>query len=195
MTEQANVSPPLTTPVLTPAGNEASQKLQGKIGVLELMLTVLRVLGAADRGGRVRRVRPDLQQQCADRIAIAVVLLPFFSVGYTTMTPIPAQPGGVLCVHHGRLGLASGPGVSFLAMFGYVAMALGTVAFFGTICNHAGQRHVLRTIDSLVYLLVALRRDRRGLGILPHRPVGEGPIRGDGVPDSHRRHFQCRGPC
>ncbi|KUI31717.1 APC family permease [Mycobacterium sp. GA-2829] len=64
---------------------------------------------------------------------IAIVLLLLFAVGYTTMTRYLPNPGAFYAYITAGLGKHAGLGSSFLAMFGYVAMAVGTVSFFGTI--------------------------------------------------------------
>lgn len=135
MTEQANISPRLTTPVSTPSGDEASQKLQGKIGVLELMLTVLAFSAPLTVVAAFAVFVLTYNSSAPIAFAIAVVLLLLFSVGYTTMTRYLPNPGAFYAYITAGLGRHMGLGSSFLAMFGYVAMALGTVAFFGTIAT------------------------------------------------------------
>lgn len=135
MTEQANVPPPLTTPVLTPAGEEAPRTLQGKIGVLELMLTVLAFSAPLTVVAAFAVFVLTYNSSAPIAFAVAIVLLLLFSVGYTTMTRYLPNPGAFYAYITAGLGRHLGLGSSFLAMFGYVAMAVGTVAFFGTIAT------------------------------------------------------------
>src|SRR5262249_1490580 len=64
-----------------------------------------------------------------------IFLLLFFAVGYTTMTRYLPNPGAFYAYITAGLGRRAGLGSSFLAMYGYVTMAVGTVAFFGTVAS------------------------------------------------------------
>lgn len=135
MTEQAKVPLPPTAPVLTPAGDEAPRALQGKIGVLELMLTVLAFSAPLTVVAAFAVFVLTYNSSAPIVFAIAVVLLLLFAVGYTTMTRYLPNPGAFYAYITAGLGRHLGLGSSFLAMFGYVAMGVGTVAFFGTIAS------------------------------------------------------------
>lgn len=135
MTEQANVSPHLSSPAQAPAGEQSPRTLQGKIGVLELMLTVLAFSAPLTVVAAFAVFVLSYNKSAPIAFVIAVVLLLLFSVGYTTMTRYLPNPGAFYAYITAGLGRHMGLGSSFLAMFGYVAMAVGTVAFFGSIAT------------------------------------------------------------
>lgn len=118
------------------ADGGVGNQLRGRIGVVELVLTVLAfsapltvvaafavfVIGFGGSGAPVVFI-------------VAILLLLLFAVGYTTMTRYLPNPGAFYAYITAGLGRRAGLGSSFVAMFGYVAMAVGTVAFFGTVAS------------------------------------------------------------
>jgi amino acid transporter len=134
MTDQVNVLPPSTTAVGQPTV-EKPPTLQGRIGVLELMLTVLAFSAPLTVVAAFAVFVLSYNRSAPIAFAVAIVLLLLFSVGYTTMTRYLPNPGAFYAYITAGLGKHAGLGSSFLAMFGYVTMAVGTVAFFGTIAS------------------------------------------------------------
>lgn len=135
MTDQANVPPPLATSVNDPPAGEAPRTLQGKIGVVELMLTVLAFSAPLTVVAAFAVFVLTYNSSAPIAFLVAIVLLLLFSVGYTTMTRYLPNPGAFYAYITAGLGRHTGLGSSFLAMFGYVTMGVGTVAFFGTIAT------------------------------------------------------------
>ncbi|MGV0807938.1 APC family permease [Mycolicibacterium setense] len=133
MTDQVNIPPPLTTPPIQSSADETPHQLQGRIGVVELMLTVLAFSAPLTVVAAFAVFVLSYNRSAPIAFAVAIVLLLLFAVGYTTMTRYLPNPGAFYAYITAGLGRHAGLGSSFLAMFGYVAMAVGTVAFFGTI--------------------------------------------------------------
>ncbi|MGV9869322.1 APC family permease [Rhodococcus koreensis] len=133
---RASVAPPLVSPPPDSSSPSNVPGLSGRIGVVELMLTVLAfsapilvvssfalfVIGYAGAGAPLAFV-------------IAMIFLLLFAVGYTTMTRYIPNPGGFYAYITAGLGRVMGLGSNFLAVFGYLTMAVGTVAFFGIAAN------------------------------------------------------------
>jgi amino acid transporter len=117
------------------AADDGPPTLQGRIGVLELMLTVLAFSAPLTVVAAFAVFVLTYNSSAPIAFAIAIVLLLLFSVGYTTMTRYLPNPGAFYAYITAGLGRHMGLGSSFLAMFGYVTMAVGTVAFFGTIAS------------------------------------------------------------
>jgi amino acid transporter len=134
MTDQAQV-PPLTTSDVEPSGDDGPRTLQGRIGTIELMLTVLAFSAPLTVVAAFAVFVLTYNRSAPIAFAVAIVLLLLFSVGYTTMTRYLPNPGAFYAYITAGLGRHAGLGSSFLAMFGYVTMAVGTVAFFGTIAT------------------------------------------------------------
>ncbi|WP_396910563.1 APC family permease [Mycolicibacterium sp.] len=135
MTDQVNIPPPLTAPVVQTSADGAARKLQGRIGVVELMLTVLAFSAPLTVVAAFAVFVLSYNRSAPIAFAVAIVLLLLFAVGYTTMTRYLPNPGAFYAYITAGLGRHAGLGSSFLAMFGYVTMAVGTVAFFGTIAS------------------------------------------------------------
>jgi amino acid transporter len=133
MTEQMNVQPS-TAAVVQPTV-EKPPTLQGRIGVVELMLTVLAFSAPLSVVAAFAVFVLSYNRSAPIAFAVAIVLLLLFSVGYTTMTRYLPNPGAFYAYITAGLGRHAGLGSSFLAMFGYVTMAVGTVAFFGTVAS------------------------------------------------------------
>lgn len=124
------VPPPIGTDT-RPSVSGASH-LKGKIGVVELVLTVLAfsapivVVSAfiplvIGYGGSAAPMA----------FVVAMVLLLLFAVGFTTATRYLPNPGAFYAYITAGLGRTVGLGSSFLAIAGYFLMAVGTYAFFG----------------------------------------------------------------
>lgn len=135
MTDQANAPQALAPPAASSPDGEAPRSLQGKIGVVELMLTVLAFSAPLTVVAAFAVFVLTYNSSAPIAFAVAIVLLLLFSVGYTTMTRYLPNPGAFYAYITAGLGRHAGLGSSFLAMFGYVTMAVGTVAFFGTIAS------------------------------------------------------------
>ncbi|MGW3952646.1 APC family permease [Streptomyces sp. NPDC004752] len=111
-------------------------RLQGRMGVLELTLTVL-----AFSAPMVVVTGPTpfviifggAGAPLAFVIAMAVLLL--FSVGYTAMSRYLPNPGAFYSYITAGLGKITGLGSSFLALFVYLAFAVSTYAFFAVVAK------------------------------------------------------------
>ncbi|MDI9978720.1 APC family permease [Rhodococcus sp. IEGM 1307] len=134
MTDQASI-PPLIPPAAAPAPTDPPRTLQGRIGVVELMLTVLAFSAPLTVVAAFAVFVLSYNSSAPIAFAVAVALLMLFAVGYTTMTKYLPNPGAFYAYITAGLGRHLGLGSSFLAMFGYVAMGVGTVAFFGTVAS------------------------------------------------------------
>ncbi|MFD5228724.1 APC family permease [Streptomyces qaidamensis] len=113
-----------------------SPALEGRMGVFELMMTVLAftapivvvtafipfVLVFGGIGA------PTI-------FGIGAVLLLFFAVGYTTMTRFLPNPGAFYAYITAGLGRPIGLASSFVALFGYLVMAIGTYCFLGVVAS------------------------------------------------------------
>ena len=137
MTDQASI-PPLIPPAAAPAPTDPPRTLQGRIGVVELMLTVLAFSAPLTVVAAFAVFVLSYNSSAPIAFAVAVALLMLFAVGYTTMTKYLPNPGAFYAYITAGLGRHLGLGSSFLAMFGYVAMGVGTVAFFGTVASSGG---------------------------------------------------------
>jgi len=127
------VPSPGTAPGPTAGARSGSDGLSGRVGVAELVLTVLAfsapvvvvsgftpfIIGFGGVGAPVAWI-------------VAMVVLLLFAVGYTTMTRYLPNPGAFYAYITAGLGRPLGLGSSFLAMLGYFLMAVGTYLFFGT---------------------------------------------------------------
>ncbi|MCQ8187116.1 APC family permease [Streptomyces rugosispiralis] len=109
-------------------------RLRGRIGVLELTLTVL-----AFSAPMVVVTGPTpfviifggAGAPLAFVLAMAVLLL--FTVGYTAMTRYLPNPGAFYAYITAGLGKIVGLGSSFLALFAYLAFGVSTYAFFAVV--------------------------------------------------------------
>ncbi|MFI1565434.1 APC family permease [Streptomyces sp. NPDC020490] len=119
-----------------PADAREGGGLRGRIGVLELTLTVL-----AFSAPMVVVTGPTpfviifggAGAPLAFVLAMAVLLL--FAVGYTAMTRYLPNPGAFYAYITAGLGKITGLGSSFLALFAYLAFAVSTYAFFAVVAN------------------------------------------------------------
>ncbi|MER6528849.1 APC family permease [Streptomyces sp. NPDC001508] len=66
---------------------------------------------------------------------LAMVVLLFFTVGYTAMSRYLPNPGAFYAYITAGLGKMTGLGSSFLALFVYLAFAVSTYAFFGVVAK------------------------------------------------------------
>ncbi|MEV8569739.1 APC family permease [Streptomyces sp. NPDC051322] len=128
----SNAPTPLLLQATGSADASAQHTLQGKIGTIELVMTVLAfsapiVVVAAfapfviiyDGAG------------APFAYVVGAVLLLLFAVGYTAMSRYIPNAGAFYAYITAGLGRLFGLGASFFAMLGYILMAVGTVAFFG----------------------------------------------------------------
>src|SRR5215475_7804673 len=93
MTDQAQVPPPLTTSDVQPSGDDGPRTLQGRIGTIELMLTVLAFSAPLTVVAAFAVFVLTYNRSAPIAFAVAIVLLLLFSVGYTTMTRYLPNPG------------------------------------------------------------------------------------------------------
>ena len=119
---------------LTQPGNpQASHRLRGKIGTLELVMTVIAFsapIVVVSSFAPFVIVYDGAGAPLA--YAIGAVLLLLFAVGYTAMSRYLPNAGAFYAYITAGLGRRMGLGASLMAMLGYILMAVGTVAFFGT---------------------------------------------------------------
>jgi amino acid transporter len=111
-------------------------KLAGRMGVVELMMTVLAfsapvvvvsgfipfVIGFAGAGAPLAYVT-------------ALIVLLLFAVGFTTMSRYVPNPGAFYAYITAGLGRVLGLGACFLAIFAYLGMSVGTYVYFGLIAR------------------------------------------------------------
>lgn len=109
-----------------------SHALKGKIGTVELVMTVLAfsapIVVVASFAPFVI-----IYDGAGAPLAYVVgaVLLLLFAVGYTAMSRYLPNAGAFYAYITAGLGRPMGLGASLMAMLGYILMAVGTVAFFG----------------------------------------------------------------
>ncbi|MCE0768598.1 APC family permease [Pseudonocardia kujensis] len=132
---------PVPLPDSAAESGSAQQRLKGRIGVIELVLTVLAWSAPIMV---VSAVTPfmisfgGIGAPLAYVIAMAILLV--FSVGYTAMTRHVDNPGAFYAYITAGLGKAPGLGASFLAIAGYLFMAVASYMFIGTaVANLAGE--------------------------------------------------------
>lgn len=134
----SNINPDATENLLLEqespqAGNpHASHRLRGKIGTIELVMTVLAFsapIVVVSSFAPFVIVYDGAGAPLA--YAIGAVLLLLFAVGYTAMSRYLPNAGAFYAYITAGLGRRMGLGASLMAMLGYVLMAVGTVAFFG----------------------------------------------------------------
>lgn len=110
--------------------------LEGRIGTVELIMTVLAfsapILVVASFSPFVIIFNGPSAPLA---YVIAMVVLLFFSVGYTAMSRHLPNAGAFYAYISAGLGKPFGLGASFLALLGYILMAVGTVAFVGVAAN------------------------------------------------------------
>jgi amino acid transporter len=118
------------------APEEAGPHLKGRMGVIELALTVLAfaaplasvvgvlplVIGFGGAGAPLAFI-------------VATVTLLFFSVGYTTMSRYLPNPGAFYAYISAGLNKVFGLAASFLAILGYLMIGLGITLFFGIVAQ------------------------------------------------------------
>lgn len=123
------------SPHATAAAKDNGQ-LRGRMGVLELTMTVL-----AFSAPMVVVTGPTpfviifggVGAPLAFVLAMAVLLL--FAVGYTAMTRYLPNPGAFYAYITAGLGRITGLGSSFLALFAYLAFAVSTYTFFAVVAK------------------------------------------------------------
>jgi amino acid transporter len=123
---------------LTTGDREPAQPntLRGKIGTIELVLMVLAFSAPiVVVASFVPFVIIYDGAGAPAAYVVAAVLLLLFAVGYTTMSHHIPNAGAFYAYITAGLGRPFGLGASFLAMLGYILMAVGTVCFFGLAAN------------------------------------------------------------
>lgn len=118
------------------AREDASPQLKGRMGVIELALTVLAfaaplasVVGVLPLVINFGGVGAPLA------FVAATVMLLLFSVGYTTMSRYLPNPGAFYAYISAGLNRALGLAASFLAILGYLMIGLGITLFFGIVAQ------------------------------------------------------------
>lgn len=126
-------STPTSNSNFSTAGGAAEPvSLKGRIGVIELVLTVLAFSAPVVVVTGVTPFVITFGGIGAPLFFLAaMMLLIIFSVGYTTMTRYLPNPGGFYAYITAGLGRPLGLGSSFLALFAYLAVGIGTYVFFG----------------------------------------------------------------
>jgi amino acid transporter len=117
---------------------EHSQKatLRGKMNVVELMMSVLAFSApVVVVSSFIPFVISFAGPAAPVAYIIALVILLFFSVGFTTMGRSIPNPGAFYAYISAGLGKRLGLGSCFLAIFAYLAMSIGVYFYFGSIVN------------------------------------------------------------
>lgn len=110
--------------------------LQGRMGVVELALTVLAFAAPlASVVGVLPLVIIFAGVGAPLAFVAATVVLLLFSVGYTTMSRYLPNPGAFYAYISAGLGKTVGLASSFLAMLGYMMVGLGITLFFGIVAH------------------------------------------------------------
>jgi amino acid transporter len=118
------------------AGAEDAHTLEGHMGVFELMMTVLAFTAPIVVVTAFIPFVLIFGGIGAPAIfGIAAVLLLFFAVGYTTMSRFLPNPGAFYAYITAGLGRPLGLASSFVAVFGYAMMAVGTYMFLGVVAS------------------------------------------------------------
>ena len=134
MSDQFTASP--TAPDGAASRPGTSPQLQGRMGPVELALTVLAFAAPL---ASVVGVLPlviifgGVGAPLAFVAASAVLLL--FSVGFTTMSRFLSNPGAFYAYISAGINKTFGLAASFLAMLGYVMVGLGVAIFFGIVAQ------------------------------------------------------------
>ena len=126
----------LTVPLSSEAAPSAALKLEGRMGVPELVFTVLAFNGPlAAVAGYLAFVIYFNGIGAPLMLAIAGVINLVFAVGFTAMSRYMPNPGAFYSYITAGLGRVLGLGGAFLAVFAYALVVLGVYAFFGIISN------------------------------------------------------------
>lgn len=117
---------------LAPAENGA-HRLRGRMGTIGLTFTILSfaapLLAMSGTAPIVISAGNGLGAPSAFLVACALLVV--FAVGFTAMTRRVARPGGFYSYVSASLGRPVGLGTSFLSMFGYFGLLMGTYPLFG----------------------------------------------------------------
>jgi len=132
----AGVEPDVRHRGVGDAAEAESHHLRGRIGTVELVMTVLAfsapILVVASFSPFVIMFNGPTAPVA---YVIAMVVLLLFSVGYTAMSRHLPNAGAFYAYITAGLGKPLGLGASFLALLGYILMAVGTVGFVGIAAN------------------------------------------------------------
>ena len=114
----------------------AAAQLQGRMGVIEVALTVLAFAAPlASVVGVIPLVIIFDGVGAPLAFAAATVMLLLFSVGYTTMSRYLPNPGAFYAYVSAGLNKVFGLAASFLAILGYLMIGLGVTLFFGIVAQ------------------------------------------------------------
>lgn len=114
----------------------AEPQLQGRMGVVELALTVLAFAAPlASVVGVLPLVISSGGVGAPLAFAAATAVLLLFSVGYTTMSRYLPNPGAFYAYVSAGLGKELGLAASLLAVLGYLMIGLGITLFFGIVAQ------------------------------------------------------------
>jgi amino acid transporter len=118
-----------------PAPNlEPAHKLRGRMGVAEVMLTVLAFSSPLTVAwGYLPFVIVFAGIGAPVSFLVAGVILLFFSVGYVKMSQVSPNPGAFYALIAAGINKLAGLGSAFLAAFGYLLIGSGVYAFFGIV--------------------------------------------------------------
>ncbi|KRA23818.1 hypothetical protein ASD65_04820 [Microbacterium sp. Root61] len=131
--ESAEPRLPITLLASADAPGRPGEQLQGKMGTLKLILTVLAMSAPL---GAVAGVMPLVISEGngagapATYLVMGVILM-LFAVGFTTMARNFPRAGAFYAYITGGLGKPLGLSSAFLAQLGYMTLLVGTYAFFG----------------------------------------------------------------
>lgn len=122
-----------SAPVLG-AAESSSPNLKGRMGVIELALTVLAFAAPlASVVGVLPLVISFGGAGAPLAFVAATAILLLFSVGYTTMSRYLPNPGAFYAYISAGLNKTLGLAASFLAVLGYLMIGLGITLFFGIV--------------------------------------------------------------
>ena len=118
------------------AAEDASPHLKGRMGVIELALTVLAFAAPlASVVGVLPLVISFGGAGAPLAFVAATAILLLFSVGYTTMSRYLPNPGAFYAYISAGLNKTLGLAASFLAILGYLMIGLGITLFFGIVAQ------------------------------------------------------------
>ena len=123
-------------PLGMPPDGEDTRQLEGRMGVAELVFTVLAFNGPlAAVSGYLAFVIYFNGIGAPLVLAAAGVITLIFAVGFTTMSRYLPNPGAFYSYISAGLGKSVGLGGAFLAVYAYGLVLLGVYAFFGIVAN------------------------------------------------------------
>jgi amino acid transporter len=120
-----------------PASNlEPVRKLRGRMGVAEVVLTVLAFSAPLTVAwGYLPFVIVFAGLGAPVSFLVAGIILLFFSVGYVKLSQVSPNPGAFYALIAVGINKLAGLGSAFLAAFGYLLIGSGVYAFFGIVAR------------------------------------------------------------